>query len=195
MSKAAIHLGELHPQLEDSGVVLAVDAKHASAWKGEDEGRFDDFVDIGASDEAKGREQKLGAGRCLLLAAAVDTQVFRVGDAIGWMDYMPHDRVTTKTKKMLGDAMTSMKAKGKQRRLGEVKIESGCLALVMAHAKGKLADAEIAKASGSRDAVAKYKGGNLLALPNGTYVAYYDKIERETDDGFFAGRVRLEKEG
>lgn len=194
MTKAR-SLGALHSGLDDSGVVLVVDVKYADGWKGEADDRFEDFVDLGSSEEAKKREQKLGSGRCLLVPASVDTQVFAFDDGFGWMDFLPHDTVGAAMKKKLAEAMLSMKAKGKPRLYGKVTVESRCVALVMAHAAGKVTPAAVAKAIGAPEAIGKYAGGNLLAVPNGTYAATYDRIERETDDGFFQGRLRFVKEG
>lgn len=77
------------------------------------------------------------------------------------------------------------------RQLRRVIVESGCLALVMAHEAGKVGAASVKKAIDDPSSIVKVSGGNLLAMPKGTYVAFYDKLEKETDDGFFQGRLRL----
>jgi hypothetical protein len=194
-SPPAILLGDMHPDLADSGVLLAVDASLASEWKGDDDARFDKFVEIGSSDEAKKREQPLGEGRCLLLGCSVDTQIFRVATGLGWVDFHPNDELTAKMKKKLGEAMTSAKTKGKPRRLGQVVVTSGCLALVMAHAPGKVSSAAVAAACKTPTKVKSYTGGTLVALEPGTYVAWHERLEHDTDDGFYEGRLRLERQG
>lgn len=193
-SVRALHLGGLNRELADGGVLIAVDATHAAAWRGDEDKRFDSFVDIGSSDVAKKREQPLGGGRCLLLGCGVDTHVFRIGTTLGWLDFHPHDELDSKTTRLLTYAMTSMPTRGKPKRLGEVVIESGCLALVMAHAAGKATDAAIARAVAEKSKIRSYKGGSLVAVTPGTYTAFYDRLEREDDCGFFEGRLHLDKQ-
>lgn len=84
--------------------------------------------------------------------------------------------------------MTSAKPRGKPKRFGTVVVESGCLALVMAHAAGKAPASKIAAAK-EGTSVIRYAGGSLVPMQPGTYVTWYEKIEKETDDGFLVGRL------
>lgn len=183
-------VGSLHSDLSDGGVLLATDVLHAGAWKGEDDPRFDALNDLGSGLTSGKREKPLGEGRCVVLGCATDAEILRQGEVLGWLDFHPHGGMGAKVKRRVVEAMGSMRAKGKPKTLGELVITSGVLALVVAHLPGKVTAKAMEAAASGANAV-RYPGGTLLPLEAGTYAVVYEKLERETDDGFFEGRTTI----
>ena len=183
-------MGSLHSGLSDGGVLLATDALHAGSWAGADDPRFDAWNDLGAGLGSGKRQKPLGEGHCVVLGCATDAEILRRGDALGWLDFHPHGGLGARIKRLLAEAMESMPTKGKPKRLGELVITSGVLALVVIDLPGKVP----AKAMGSAaqsDKGVRYAGGTLVPVEPGTYSVEYEKLGRETDDGYFEGRTRI----
>jgi hypothetical protein len=168
--------------------MLLSDAKDAPAWKGEDDGRFEVLVDIGAEMPSKKCRQPLGEGHCVLASCAQDTQIFLTQNGLAWLNFHAEGKVTAKVRTLLRESIETVKTKGKPRLLGVLVVRSGILAIVPLDVAGsKLKEAPTSHLL--------QKGTLFVPLAPGTYEVNLEGIEREGDGGYFESRIRIEQAG
>lgn len=172
---------------------LAMDAKEAAAWKGEDEEEFDRAMEV----ESGGI--KVGSQRGVLaeMGDCGWSHVWRVAN--GDLLLVEHRRsgIYSKMSKpeqiaALGERVAAFQVPKKTTRIGKVSVESGVLALMLPYCNGDFTPKELASATASG-------GGRLLVkAPNGDYeISSCPFAERDFEDelGSYGDVTRIARVG
>lgn len=168
--------------------VLAIDAAQATPWKGSENGDFDRAmaVDEGTIDVGDHQGMICQIGDCGW------SYVWRIAGGVALVSHYPSGHATEMKKNDFVPAMGARVAQfpvQRAKRLGQLTIESGCLAILLPHAKGDFTAAQRrdgakgdGAALGDRVLVPLKKGAyEVLSHPFAPEVRYEDELGRYGD--------------
>jgi len=174
---------------------LAADPLDAAAWGGsvmDGSGGEDPASDFSRALDLGGDGATIelgdGTGVIVQLGDCGESPIWAIDGGIALADWaLEADPADADVCTRLEKARPKRKAK----KLGEVQVRSGCLALVLPYAKGKFTAAQIRGASGGKVKSDKAGARILVPLENGTYALWHDPIADDDGLGYFLVRVRI----
>jgi hypothetical protein len=198
MSKL-IQLGEVANGYSNFLSLLAVDAPHASAWRGPSGGGKDDDFERANKQAEKGKlELALGGGRGVIceVGGCGATNVYRASaDTLVFVEHYSDDWDDEIEADFLDKIAVTPTAK-KPKRLGTCEVKSGALALVaLVEGVEKLSAKDIAKVAGGGKAK-EYDWGLLVPMPKGDYEIWGEQMSKlEGEWGSIESRIRIVPKG
>lgn len=181
-----------------SGLLWAVlvDAASAPAWDDADEPKAFRMV------EKRAAKPVVGVGG----ARGVVAEISNAGSAEIWghrhgvvlCDFFPSDDVDVRKPaglRKIARHVLAAPTVGKPRRLGEITIKSGVLAILVPNGPPDLPASLVARAKKAKKAIAR-EGFTLVALPPGVYEVVTESLgEYEVEEGLFAARLWIVRKG
>lgn len=174
---------------------LAIDAEAGAAWTGGgDDGDGEDFDRAMEVDEGK-----IKVGKAMGVIANLEdvgwSHVWRDGkDVLLLHHYRAGDAKSPEAVRAIGARVAQLPADGKPRKLGEVKVTCGVLALLLPYEHGTFSPKDLAAAKKTTDAVNSGDGRVLIAVPNGTYQLLSERLgpkDYEDEYGRYIARLRI----